>query len=461
MVGIWRCYLENTLTLKADFDRALAWEAGDSVRYVVADVQAPEWVPAAERTPLNLALVIDRSGSMSGAPLDAAKKAASDIVGRLAAEDRISIVSFDDNVSIHADGVPVGGNQKRIQKEIARIETLGSTNLSAGWLTGAECLAKVAAKETGLRSHVVVLSDGHANQGMVEPELLEHQASQLRNQGITTSAVGIGDGYSTTQLLAIANHGGGRLHDAEYTTEIVEVVLAELDALNTITADDVHLFVEHDPALRVGLVGPFPEVTSPGCVKAALGGIIGPQAGHAHEGIGLRHVVFRVKLPKGTAGTAFTLKLRAEWKRPGETEVHTALAEATVTLATDKDNSAQQRHAERSVIVARTWQSAIVRKVVDLNREGDFAATKRYIEEQGAYLTLYCTGLPGLEELQETLERLSFAARFDMGERNRKEMHLANYLADRTEQDSRLAYKRAPWQSYIPKPPQDPKLRNK
>ncbi|HEX6135735.1 MAG TPA: VWA domain-containing protein [Longimicrobiales bacterium] len=90
-----------------------------------------------ERLPLNLSLVLDRPGSMHGDKLRAACAAAALLVRRLSPEDVVSVVAYDDQV-VTVAAPAKGAEQALLPREIERIETGGSTNLSGGWLRGRE-----------------------------------------------------------------------------------------------------------------------------------------------------------------------------------------------------------------------------------------------------------------------------------------------------------------------------------
>ena len=208
--------MTERMTLTAAADRTLAWVEGDSVRYIVATLDAarPETVATAPAPPLNLALVIDVSGSMTGEKLERAKEAAIGVADRLRDTDRLSVVSFASDTLVHADARRLTGDARSaIRAAIETLETRGNTALSEGWLTGAERVAR--AMEGAGVNRVVLLSDGQANEGIVDPGHLAAHASELAKRGVTTSCVGIGDDYDSVVLQAIAEHGGGRLHDAE------------------------------------------------------------------------------------------------------------------------------------------------------------------------------------------------------------------------------------------------------
>ncbi|MGH9547832.1 MAG: vWA domain-containing protein, partial [Terriglobales bacterium] len=161
------------LSVMAQFDRKLARTTGDAYNFLVITATAPPALVAHNPGPLNLAIVIDVSDSMGGKPLNAAKQAAVGVVNALGDDDRLSLVSFADDEVLHFEALAMNNNgKKKAVREIERLSVRGNTNLSAGWLGGSRCVAKAMQDNPSYRNHVLVLSDGFANLGIINPESL-------------------------------------------------------------------------------------------------------------------------------------------------------------------------------------------------------------------------------------------------------------------------------------------------
>ena len=198
--------------------------------------------PPEGRVPLNLSIVLDRSGSMMGEKLEAAKEAARSLVQRLWPEDVVSVVTYDDEVQVVA--IPeTGEHQADLPARIAGIECGGTTNLSGGWLKGREFVA--AGQRAGEVNRVLILTDGLANVGITDPDKLAGLCRSAAASGITTTTIGFGAGYDEQLLTAMARAGGGNDHYIEHADQAPGVFEEELEGLLSISAQN--LTVRIDP----------------------------------------------------------------------------------------------------------------------------------------------------------------------------------------------------------------------
>ena len=186
------------------------------------------------RPPINVALVLDRSGSMSGAPLAAARAAAERFAAFLSPADRLAVVTFDDEVDVVFGPRPAATPQR--SAAIARVEAGGSTNLSGGWLQGRRLVEQGLVEGT---NRVVLLTDGQANVGLVEPSQLLGLAEGGAGHRVSTTCIGFGAHYNEDLLEAMARAGGGNYWYVEQHDQMAEIFAGEIEGLVALAAQNV------------------------------------------------------------------------------------------------------------------------------------------------------------------------------------------------------------------------------
>ncbi len=197
---------------------------------------------ATQRTPKGVIFCIDKSGSMGGGRLDLVKKSVLDLLARLNREDYFGVVSFDSNVTIE---VPVGKladlNPDETRKAIQHISLGGNTNLERGYR---HAIAEAAKLPEGIESTVILLSDGQANAGVADPAQLAQLAAAATEHLISTSTLGIGEGYDEKILDALSISGQGNHFAAVRLAEAVAGLEAEFDGLLARTMEDVKIAIK-------------------------------------------------------------------------------------------------------------------------------------------------------------------------------------------------------------------------
>lgn len=421
------------LSLTVGLDRSLAWKKGGSVRYLVADLAATGTTARKNETPpVNLALTIDTSGSMAGQKLVAARETAAAVARALTSKDRLTIVSFSDEATLLLDARSMDDEGRReAVNAIDRLEVTGSTNLWEGWLLAGERVAKVMREDDRFSHRILLLSDGQANVGLIEPRELARHTAELLARGIITSAVGIGDDYDEALLGAMAEAGGGRLHDAEHATEISEVVLGELREGRATLLDRTTLRVELPPDVRVEVVGAWAQNTAPGAIDVMVGSLLPDTP---------KRVVLRVHCPAGEPGTKLSFSVSAKGMLPdGSGDVGAGPLEAELTFAPGRENTGQPREIDRSVAVLTAWQAEAMRRTVALNREGDLRGARSFLSRELGWLEPYARDLPGADSLLAELVLLERRAEEELDPRTRKELFMASTTRMRYEGDLRSA----------------------
>lgn len=192
-----------------------------------------------DRRPLALALVLDRSGSMTGAPLEATRAAASAAIEMLLPDDRVAVVTFDDQVRTLVPMTRAGADRRRLLDAVRSIEPGGSTNLFGGWAEGLSQAMSVPATEASAR--VVLLSDGQANVGVTDAPTIAGDVSQASEHGVTTTSMGFGRLYDEALLRTMADAGSGNYVFIEGEAQVTEAFQHELSGLSALRGRHVRL----------------------------------------------------------------------------------------------------------------------------------------------------------------------------------------------------------------------------
>jgi Ca-activated chloride channel family protein len=257
----------SDLTLRVTPERDLLYSHGPREVVVQIDLDGRRTdidTDKSHRAPMNLAVVLDRSGSMQGAKIEKARQAACVAIDQLASDDIFSLVIFDNETEVILPPERVGDERHReaMKERIDHIRARGSTAIYAGVNLGAAQLRKNFDKERVNR--VILLSDGIANVGPSRTSDLATLGRDLRRDGIAVSTVGLGDDYNEDLMTALAEASNANYYYVRDAEKLPGIFAEELGATRSIVARGVTIRIIVPDGVRVREIMGRPEIDCSG-----------------------------------------------------------------------------------------------------------------------------------------------------------------------------------------------------
>ncbi|MFZ9952757.1 MAG: vWA domain-containing protein [Vulcanococcus sp.] len=352
-----------------------------------------------QRPPLNLALVIDRSGSMEGDKLRHALKAARVLARELTPRDRLAIVTFDDEAAVVMPSRRVDDPLPFLQA-IDAIDCGTTTALFDGWLAGALQVAEHLTPE-GL-NRVLLLSDGQANEGLTEASAIADRVAGLNERGISTSAFGLGAGFDEDLMGAIAAAGDGTLAQIESPAQLVDLYASELQGLASTCGRRVSLGIR--PQHGAELAEVLNDLTS-----TSAGNL---QLPNLRQGQTLQ-VGVRLQLPAWAPNQPIA-SIRLAWDdpaRPGRQELRQELVLPVLPSAEVAELESDPAVAEQLALLQAMRDR---RRVIDALDRGDDSAAAGDLEA----IELHLAAMPQSSGITEERGRLREQRQLLQSDRN-------------------------------------------
>jgi Ca-activated chloride channel homolog len=298
--------------------RPLLAAGQENVLDILIRIAPPQPGPRPARRPLNLGIVLDRSGSMQGDKLRHAADAVAFAVRNMHGDDRVSLTIYDDHVQTLVPSAPVSKAAPKILALLPQIHAGNSTALHDAWVQGGLQVSEHL--EPGHLSRVLLVSDGLANVGETRTEVLVTRSRELFERGVSTSTVGVGRDFNEDLMIPMAREAGGNGWFVESPADFTRIFRAELEDLAAVFGEKARLRLE-PRARRVEIVdvlndfqadagSPAPGDSKPAAGDFALGTLF---AGSPLE------IVARVKVQGGELRQPLDLlDVRLSWEVPGE-----------------------------------------------------------------------------------------------------------------------------------------------
>ena len=386
----------GSLTLTTTLSNSHVLMPGKGTLHVAIDLRAKK-ATGSKRLPMNLALVIDRSGSMRGDKIQDARKAARHLIQQLSAKDRISIISYADDVRVDLpSSLATAGLKKKAMDVIGHIQPGGSTNLSGGLFRGQDEVERHLA--AGQVNRVILMSDGLANRGVTDTKAISNHVQKASQRGVTSTTMGVGTDYNEDLMTAVADRAGGNYYFIQESKQIVSVFTEELRRMFSTVAQNTVMEIAIEDGVDLKQVFGYTFTRKNDKVTIPLAEIFGGQK---------RSILLEVVVPLAKEGkvTVGQVTLNYDDVGAGLKPITTQLAlGVTVTknaklVEQNRDRTVEERLGE--VQVARA-----IERAADHLKNGRFGEAKKILRAQRAMTAGQATSLGGSKRLDDQVQAL-------------------------------------------------------
>ena len=324
-----------------------------------------------KRTSINAALVIDRSGSMSGDRISAAKEGARVALERLSSDDTIAIVAYNHEVDVLSPAAPLRGSRDDLNRAINRLNASGRTALYDGVKEGGRQLEEFLSDDNVNR--VVLLSDGLANVGPSSPAELAKLGRKLASKGISVSTIGLGLGYNEDLMQRLAAASDDNHVFVERPSDLAEIFDQEFGDALSVSARDITIIIECKAGFKpIRILGRDGDIDG-NRIKLTLN-----QLQSENE----RYVVVELQAPEGHgSGSADVADVRLDYidlDKGGPARVST---QPRVRFSSDAKDVDEGINKEVMTQVAAQIATENSEKAVELRDKGDIAGARQLLQE--------------------------------------------------------------------------------
>jgi Ca-activated chloride channel family protein len=405
--------------MKAQADLGLVTKGQSSERIVEIIIQAPELAEDTKIPGLNLALVLDRSGSMSGGKLGYVKQAAEHVLDLLSNKDRVAIVVYDDQVNVIAESMQINEtNRVELKRKLSLVHTGGTTALCDGWLAGCEQVATVAKKDTLDRT--LLLTDGLANVGETDPEKLAMHARELAIRGVSTTTFGVGLDFNESLLQSMAQMGGGNFYFIEKPDDIPGLFQSEFRDLTSVAVRDVELSMQLPESVKARLYGGWRHDIKDGHLKIYPGNLVSGR---------VQSFYLKLDITAEFSGNEVKIPVHAFGKGKND-EVLECKAEVVLRIATKQDVDVAQPDQDLIKRFAEIDLAETANEALKLEREGRRNAA-RVLMQQSVATNQPFVNPSRLEEYKLMSERMAAG----LNKEDRKRVHYQAHMERRHRQN--------------------------
>jgi Ca-activated chloride channel family protein len=425
---------ENNLAITTAWERAVV-SAGGGEAFLLIRLAATKSSDQTRRAPIDVAFVVDRSGSMEGEKIRLAKDAVDAAIRHLTDDDRAALVIYDTEIDTLQRLQPATPRVKSsIRLTLNGVDARGGTNLCGGWLTGCQELSNdLPTPGTNGNDQLrirrsLLLTDGLANAGITDPGELTRHATELRKRGVSTTALGVGLDFDEELLSSLAEAGGGNFQFIEHAAQLREFFEKELGELLTIAAAGLTISLTLPHGVRARLLNSYPVERTGKRIDVSLGEL------PAGDEVNL---IFALTVAPAAVDTSHQISVDAAWADP-IADVRRSISMFLPALLVDDPKEVERTPIDETVreLVLLQRAAADQREAIRLDRAGRHVESRAHLKQVAQYLS----AAPASVDIQARLHGIQGLAEYDentaYGEAIRKQaIHEAHRDSRRTRRE--------------------------
>lgn len=407
------------VTCRVETEKSVLF-AGPSQNVVLkVTLDAPSVPSHILRPPVNLSIVLDRSGSMEGEKIEQAKAAAIEAVQRLGTADVFSLVVYDSNVQTVIPAQRV----QNVDRIIARIKGIypgGSTALFGGVSQGASEIRKNLTSEYVHR--IILLSDGLANVGPRSPEELGRLGAALIKENISVTTIGVGIDYNEDLMTRLSQKSDGNAYFVESSVDLPRIFSAELGDVLNVVAKKVDIIISLpegvEPVSIIGREGRIKDRT----IELSMNQLYGNQE---------KYALVEVKIPPSEIDAEMEVaSAKVQYENPFTRKSEVVYGKSVATFSRDPQLVKESTNIE----VVRDYQLNLnaleQEKAISLSDKGQkkeaVQALKQSAEKMKQYAAEYDDQIL-LEEAKNMEDQAEVIEKEGMNKKNRKVLRTKSY----------------------------------
>ncbi len=372
-----------------------------------------------QRIPANIAIVLDKSGSMQGDKVRHAREAAIMAIRRLDERDIVSVVSYDSRVRVVVPATRVS-DRENIYQRIRRIRADGNTALFAGVSKGAGELRKFLSRNRVNR--VILLSDGLANVGPQTPQELGELGASLAKEGMSVTTIGLGLGYNEDLMTRLAGFSDGNHAFVENAEDLATIFQYEFGDVLSVIAQGVTIEIDCGDEVRpLRLLGRESEIIG-NRVRTRLNQLYSEQE---------KFFILEVEVPARPADSELELaRVSVSYDNLYTSQSQQLSAQAVARFSRSEQEVKQAIDTDAYEAAVEQVANEFSREALEKRDSGDIQGAQQILRESASYLGSQGAALSSPKLMEQQAEALQDAEELDDQQewnKKRKELKARQY----------------------------------